>query len=300
VAAGSEPAASPHSEIAPAKVNLFLHVIGRRDDGYHLLESLVAFASVGDRITAAAGRGGETEFAVEGRFASAIGGAPSDNLVLKAAAAMRAATGRTDGVRLTLQKNLPVAAGIGGGSADAAAALKALNALWDAGMDVEDLSRIGLGLGADVPVCLRRGAVIMRGIGEDLTPAPLPGAPGIVLVNPLKPLPTPAVFAEFRATEPFAAVGALDWLATRDPAGWFERLARTGNGLQPPALRLLPQIGDMLAALEALPACRLARMSGSGATCFGLFDDWATAARRADDLATAHPGWWVAPGRLLA
>lgn len=298
MAAASDLEAAGLTELAPAKINLFLHVVGRRGDGYHLLESLVVFASIGDRLTVEP-LDSEFEFRLSGRFANSIGGNPADNLVMRAAAALRKRCGSGPGARITLEKNLPVAAGIGGGSADAAAALLALNRLWNAGLTREDLAELALPLGADVPACLHRTAVMMRGIGEELSPVRIPPGVGVVLANPMKPLPTPAVFADFRSFEPFADTGGFDASAHRDRAAWFSHLRNTSNSLEPPARRLLPVVGTVVRALEQLEGCRLARMSGSGATCFALFDDWETAARRADQLAGARPDWWVTPGRLL-
>lgn len=299
MAAASEAETAGLTELAPAKINLFLHVVGRRGDGYHLLESLVAFASIGDRLTVRQQPDG-IGFQLSGRFADSIGGDPADNLIVRAAKALKDQSGVADGAMITLEKNLPVAAGIGGGSADAAAALLALNRLWDAGLSHDDLAQLALPLGADVPACLHRTAVMMRGIGEKLSPVRIPEGVGVVLANPLKPLPTPAVFADFRSFEPFADAGVYDASAHRDREAWFGHLQNTSNSLEPPARRLLPAVGTVVRALDRLDGCRLARMSGSGATCFALFDDWETAARRADQLAGERPDWWVTPGRLLA
>lgn len=299
VAANSD--AQPLTALAPAKINLFLHVVGRRGDGYHLLESLVAFASVGDEIsvTPQDGNNSATRLETSGRFADLIDGNSGDNLVVRAATALRDVTGETRDISIHLKKNLPVAAGIGGGSADAAAALKLLNELWNLGLGPDRLAEIGLTLGADVPACLHSNPMMMQGVGELLTPAPAPLGLGVVLVNPLQPMPTPAVFADFRAYERFADVGRFDWNAKRDADEWCARIRSCTNSLEPPARRLLPGIGGIVDALGAMSDCRVARMSGSGATCFGLFDSWDAAARNADRLAVAHPEWWVAPGRIL-
>lgn len=301
VAASSDAQQHSLTALAPAKINLFLHVVGRRGDGYHLLESLVAFASIGDEITVASGdgRNSATTLEVSGRFAGMIDGNPADNLVVRAASALREATGQNSDVSIRLKKNLPVAAGIGGGSADAAATLMALNDLWALNKSTDELAELGLSLGADVPACLYRTPVMMRGIGEQLSVVPAPAGMGVVLVNPLQLMPTPAVFADFRAYEPFAAAGQFDANAMSNPEDWCARLRTCTNSLEPPAGRLLPGIGRIVGSLDALPDCRLARMSGSGATCFGLFDSWDAAARNADRISVAHPGWWVAPGRIL-
>lgn len=297
VAANSETAAPVQPVLAPAKINLFLHVVGRRGDGYHLLESLVVFANIGDRLSVKPAEGLALE--ITGRFAESIGGVSEDNLVLKAAKALRALSQSKAGAHLKLEKNLPVAAGIGGGSADAAAALLALNDVWQCCQSMEELERLALRLGADVPACLRRHAIMMRGIGEELTPVPVPDGLGVVLINPLKPLPTPAVFADFRSFEPFAASGRFDWSAKRTTEDWLAQLRACSNSLEPPAQRLLPVTAHIVSVLEGQADCRLARMSGSGATCFGLFDNWESAARSADRIASIHPEWWIAPGRLL-
>lgn len=302
VAASSDAESGTLTVLAPAKINLFLHVVGRRGDGYHLLESLVAFASIGDEIDVSGlpGDDSRTELLISGRFAGMIDGAEADNLVVKAAEALREVSGFKGNVSLRLKKNLPVAAGIGGGSADAAATLAGLNDLWNLGLELAALSEIGLTLGADVPACLNRVPIMMRGIGENLNPVPAPEGLGVVLVNPLKPMPTPAVFADFRSYEAFAPASQFDWNAKRDTSDWYARLRACTNSLEPPARRLLPAISRIIDALGALPDCRLARMSGSGATCFALFDNWDTAARNADRISTAHPEWWVAPGRILS
>lgn len=281
---------------APAKLNLFLHVTGRRADGYHALESLVAFADIGDRLRAVLDD--DLSLAVTGPFAGALAGEPTqDNLVLRAAEALRAALGETRGARLTLTKTLPVASGIGGGSADAAAALRALLALW-ARPAPDDLPALAMALGADVPVCLASAPAMMRGAGEAVTPLTSPPPPTpLLLVNPGVKLATPAVFGarmdDFTPpqTAPFPACADLDAL--------IAALAATTNDLEPPARRLAPAIDATLAALSDAPGLRLARMSGSGATCFGLFADDAAARDAAGMLGATHPKWWIAAGHLL-
>ncbi len=299
------------SELAPAKVNLYLHVTGRRADLYHLLDSLAVFCPVGDRLRAASAAA--LSLTVEGPFGAALADEP-DNLVLRAARAL----GGTAGARIVLEKHLPVASGIGGGSADAAAALRLLCRLWGLSLDVlppgaseraaparnappptapssTALVPIALTLGADVPVCLASRPARMGGVGEVLTPAPgLPTA-GIVLVNPGAALATAAVFRA-RAAE-FSAPAELP-ASWPDAAAMADDLAKLRNDLQPPAIALCPLIGTVLAALAATPGCLLARMSGSGATCFGLFPDAPTAEAAARAL--ARPGWWCWGGPLVA
>ncbi|MGD9537575.1 MAG: 4-(cytidine 5'-diphospho)-2-C-methyl-D-erythritol kinase [Alphaproteobacteria bacterium] len=280
---------------APAKLNLFLHVLGRRDDGYHRLDSLIAFASVHDTVVAA--EADRLMLALDGPFGAALADAGPDNLVLRAARALAEAADRPAHASLTLVKRLPVASGIGGGSADAAAALKALCALWRLDLDAEVLSGLALSLGADVPVCLAGRAARVGGIGEEI--APFDGLPeaGLLLVNPGLPLSTASVFkARAGAFSPPASFAA----PVNDARALAEALKRTRNDLEAPARTLLPEIGEVLNALDASDGCLLARMSGSGATCFGLFEDEAAASRAAAMLALRHPNWWLAPARLLA
>ena len=271
-------------ELARAKVNLDLLVTGRRPDGYHELDSLVAFADFGDELTIES----STDLTLEltGPFAAGLC-AGEDNLVLRAARKLAAVTGIHPIARLRLDKQLPVAAGLGGGSADAAAALRGLRRHWRLPLDDAALAEIGLGLGADVPVCLLSRPVRMRGIGELIEP--MLGLPelNLLLVNPGCPLATAAVFRELslsaigpRSVE-FPSAPGLDWLA------------RSRNVLEFPARGLLQDIGVVLTALAGIPGCRLARMSGSGATCFGLFDKPAQAKWAAATIARDHPNWWV-------
>ncbi len=282
---------------APAKLNLYLHVVGRRPDGYHLLDSLVAFAAVGDELTLAPAP--DLALVVDGPFGDSL---DADNLVLKAARALAAQAGRRPGAAIRLTKRLPVAAGIGGGSADAAAALRGLNRLWNLGLPERAMAQIGLGLGADVPVCLAGVPSFFGGIGDEIASAgPLPRA-HLVLVNPRAPLATLAVF---RARAQGAADGRYS-----QPARWTEAvpdalalaglLAKRSNDLTAAATSLLPAIADVLAALEQVPACLLARLSGSGATCFGLFAERSEAREAAAAIAAAHPDWWVVATMLAA
>ena len=285
------------SQTAWAKVNLTLHILGRRPDGYHELESLVVFAGIGDRLTFAPAD--DLTLALEGPFAQDLGdslaGAP-DNLILRAAADLRAAHNVTAGAAITLTKNLPVAAGIGGGSADAAAALRGLAELWGRPQAPRDLLPLAAPLGADVPVCLSSRPQFMTGIGEILRPLEnLPPA-ALLLVNPRIGLSTAAVFA--------ARNGAFT--PRQDlPAGWPDLdafaawLKAQGNDLEAPARALQPLVGAVLDAIAAQPGCRLARMSGSGATCFGLFADLAEAEAAATALQAAQPGWWCAAAPLI-
>ena len=291
--AGEAAAATPIGRSAPAKVNLALAVRGRRDDGYHLLQSLAVFTQLADRIEVQGA--GEDSFAAGGPF-SPDAPAGDGNLVVAARDALRAAfPGRLGPVAIRLHKLLPVAAGIGGGSSDAAAALKALSSL--AGISAGDrLAEIGLGLGADVPMCLTARPLMAQGIGELI--APLDGFPALplVLANPGVALSTATVFAALQDREN-APLPPLprNWSADALDA-W---LAQARNDLEPPALRLSPPIGNVLAALRQAGA-RLARMSGSGATCFGLFDTAQAARRAAAAMARSEPRWWIAATTSLA
>ncbi|WP_374441507.1 4-(cytidine 5'-diphospho)-2-C-methyl-D-erythritol kinase [Stella sp.] len=283
-------AAGAVRERAPAKVNLFLHLTGRRADGYHLLDGLVAFTRFGDRVRATRADG--LSLAVTGPFADAVP-AGEGNLALTAAAALRARLPGAPGAAIRLDKQVPVAAGLGGGSSDAAAVLRALARLWRAPPSV-GLEEIAQGLGADVPMCLAARPARISGIGEVIRPcAAFPALP-ILLVNPRRPLATPDVFrarsGPWRAPWPDVATAAMEPL--------LAALAGTANDLTEAARSLEPEVGSALRALEGTPGCRLARMSGSGATCFGLFGDAQAATRAARRLRRRHPGWWVRATRL--
>jgi 4-diphosphocytidyl-2-C-methyl-D-erythritol kinase len=278
------------SVFAAAKVNLALHVCGKRADGYHLLDSLVSFCEIGDRVTVAPADA--LTLALTGAFAGDLKAEP-DNLVLKAARLLAAKAGVAPRAAITLEKNLPIASGIGGGSADAAATLIACGELW--GVDPAILSTADVtGLGADVPVCLKGESALMRGIGEDLTAAVLPSA-YIVLANPRRPLATKAVFGALNGR--FG--GPLEPLPSfANAAALADYLGQTRNDLTAPAAELMPEIREVLSALDALPGCLLARLSGSGPTCFGLFADGADAYPASSALRKAHKDWWVTAGSL--
>lgn len=283
------------TDLARAKINLFLHVLGRRPDGRHTLESLAVFPEIGDVLEAE--RGPILSLALEGPFAPSLGSG-SDNLVARAVEALAAALpgGAPSGAALRLDKRLPVASGIGGGSADAAAALRLMMRLWGRAPDADALDALALGLGADVPVCLASAPAFMGGVGERLTPAPPFPEFWLVLVNPLRAVSTAEVFAGLdRRDNPPASPAPAAFADIDTLAGW---LARQRNDLEATARRLCPPIGDAIAALRAAPACRLARMSGSGATCFGLFGAEAEALDAAAAIRRAAPGWWVAPARV--
>jgi len=281
---------------APAKINLTLHVLGRRADGYHELDSLVVFASLHDLLRVEAADG--LSLKIAGPTAAALAAVPAaDNLVLRAARALAASAGiAAPAAALALDKHLPVAGGIGGGSADAAAALLALVRLWRLELTDAALARIALSLGADVPVCLASRPMTMTGIGERLAAAPALPPLGILLVNPRVALSTAQVFAALNGR--FGAPPPARY-AANDAASLFAALQAGRNDLEAPARRIAPIIGEVLVGLSSLPGARLARMSGSGATCFALFDDEAGAIAAERALGAARRGWWSAAGRLI-
>jgi 4-diphosphocytidyl-2-C-methyl-D-erythritol kinase len=288
------------SVFAPAKINLYLHVVGRRADGYHLLDSLVAFADIGDRVTATPAEW--LSLAVDGSEAGAVAALGEDNLVMRAARLLAVEAGASRpggaplGAALHLKKRLPAASGIGGGSSDAAATLRALDQLWHRPLDPAALAALALKLGADTPACLAARPVWVGGIGERIEDAAgLPPA-GIVLANPRRALPTAEVFAARRGA--FTAAGRFDPMP-RDAAALAAVLRGRRNDLTDAALSLLPAIAPVLERLERLPGALLARMSGSGATCFALFADRTAALAAGALLARAEPAWWSAAGALM-
>jgi 4-diphosphocytidyl-2-C-methyl-D-erythritol kinase len=283
---------------APAKINLYLHVTGKRADGYHLLDSLIAFASVGDTIEADDAE--DLTLACDGPFGAALVssmGADTDNLVLKAARLLAERADVPAQAQLTLTKRLPIASGIGGGSADAAATLHALCDLWSLALPERTLSVLAAKLGADVPICLHGKTAYIGGIGEIIDPAPkLPDA-GILLANPGQALSTPSVFKSFKG--PMTEANRLD-AAPQDARELAQMLGARRNDLTDAAIAIVPEIATLLRALEKLPHARLSRMSGSGATCFALFDDKHAAEAAATQLAAEHPGWWVRGAALIS
>jgi 4-diphosphocytidyl-2-C-methyl-D-erythritol kinase len=293
-------ATPPHTHLlAPAKINLYLHVLGRQANGYHALDSLVMFADIGDTLAVQAAPDRDTpELVLDGPFAAALANEPpARNLVVRAALALATLAGQPPAITITLIKRLPVASGIGGGSADAAACLLALARLWGLPDDHPSLPPLAATLGADVPVCLASQAAYFGGIGDRLDSAPpLPDCP-TVLINPGLPLPTPAVFRA--RSGPFSSAARL----SAPPNGvraFAAELAERRNDLTDAAISIAPVISDVLADLQASPDCLLARLSGSGATCFGLYPDADAAARAGAALLSAHPDWWVKPCRLIS
>lgn len=284
--------------LAPAKVNLFLHVGALKANGRHDLDSLVVFSDdrTGDQLTAQPAE--ELTLEVSGPFAAALGPA-TDNLVLRAARALKSDSGFPGGARLTLKKWLPVAAGIGGGSSDAAIVLRLLTELWR--VDPGHAAAIAPSLGGDVPVVLDGVPAIMRGEGERVMPVRVPPTLPALLVNPGKACPTGPVFGAYDS------VGGGEGFTEIDPVpGFIDRnhfidwLALQRNDLEAPAIGLVPEIGEVLGFLKVQPGVRLARMSGSGATCFALFDAIAFAERASVVLKSGKPDWWAAPCRLGA
>jgi 4-diphosphocytidyl-2-C-methyl-D-erythritol kinase len=284
-----------------AKVNLTLRVIGRRVDGFHDLESVVAFADCADRLTL--DPGSELALTMSGPLAAACGDT-SDNLVLKAARLLGERVKDLKAGHFTLEKVLPVAAGIGGGSADAAAALRLLAQLNDLKLDDPRLLEVALLTGADVPVCLASRACDMTGVGESLMPLSPPIMP-CVLVNPRLPVATKDVFAALGLRNGELLVGATDVFRGTDwpekgssVEDWVEALAASTNDLEAPATRLQPVIGEVISVLNATNGAWLARMSGSGATCFAIYENTADAGRAAEQIRRDQPGWWVHAGTL--
>lgn len=290
------------TETAYAKINLALHVRARRADGYHEIESLFAFAEDGDALAAETRRDGRINLYIEGPFAAGLSAGP-DNLVARSAEALQRAYAVQAGADIRLTKNLPVASGIGGGSADAAATLRLLARLWDIDPGFAQPSEAGdrfpssgelfslaAGLGSDVPACLVSRTLVGTGRGEALDLRDIAGLSGkpLLLVNPGKALSTAAVFAGWDGQDR----GALRCVS-------LEKIAAEGrNDLQGPAMDIVPEIAQVLTALGAIEGIILARMSGSGATCFALMEDEAALARAAETLQRVHPDWWVMTSRV--
>jgi 4-diphosphocytidyl-2-C-methyl-D-erythritol kinase len=270
---------------APAKINLTLEVGAPRADGYHPLQSAVAFAGEGDWVEAASADA--LTLTIDGPFAANLQ-ADESNLVLRAARLLDAKRGAA----LKLEKNLPIASGIGGGSSDAAATLLALNALWRLGKSVDDLARLSASLGADVPVCVHRRSAWMTGVGEQIAPMQCPVLDA-VLVNPGSASPTPPVYRRFDE------MGLGAGFVERAAPVWGSReavladAARLGNDLEGPAVALLPELGDLLASLRVDARSLHAALSGSGATCFAITNSAADARALASDLAARNRDWWV-------
>jgi len=278
--------------LAPAKVNLYLHVTGRRADGYHFLDSLVTFASVGDFVRLEDAP--TFSFSMNGPMATAFSsGDEENNLVVRAARALAKTLDRPMRFRLTLTKNLPIASGIGGGSTDAAATLRLLASHWGLPPDAPLLREIAAALGQDIPCCIAAKNCFFMGIGDAVVPAPDLPPTALVLVNPRKEIPTPAVFRARRGA--FSPPADRLTAPPKDASALAAFLGGCSNDLTAAAAEICPEIREILRALESCPDCLLARMSGSGATCFGLFSDRGGGKRAAATLLQNHAAWWVVP-----
>jgi len=270
---------------AQAKINLYLHVTGKRADGYHLLDSLICFAEFGDEISVSPAD--DITLEITGEFGDGL--SSEDNLIVKAANLLKNKYNIKQGANIKLEKNLPVGAGIGGGSADAAAAAKLLVELWDLSCINNELADLLLPLGADIPVCIHSKTSYVSGIGDIIEP--LSGFPEIymVLVNPLKHVSTPEIFQmgfdSYNEPVNHRSFDNIDQLV--------EFLAECSNDLESNAVKLVPEISDIIDIIKRQEGCRLSRMSGSGATCFGIFDNKANAKKASNYIRDKHPNWWV-------
>lgn len=285
-------------EFAPAKINLTLHITGRREDGFHLLESFVAFADVGDEIAVNVQEG--FDISVSGPFAGRLENEP-DNIALEAAISFVYGFGnRLPGVHVDLVKNLPIAAGMGGGSSDAAAVIRALAYLVDEKVSKTAADQLAAGLGADVTVCLDPDAAFMSGIGNIVTPLPKLPEVYAVLVNPNIKMLTGAVFAALAVPGAIRRdeVGLKPEHAFVDVVDLVEFVSSCRNDLEAPAIRMCREIFEVKEALSGADGCLIARMTGSGATCFGIYDNEQNAHQAAEAISEEAPGWWVRACRL--
>ena len=276
---------------APAKINLALHVTGQRPDGYHTIDTLAVFTEIGDRVTVCEPKGSQgITLSIKGPFACGLE-ADHDNLIVKAATDLCTQLDLERAAEITLEKNLPVASGIGGGSADAAATLLALKEFWKLETDI-NLIEIAQKLGADVPMCLYSKPLRAQGIGEQITPLETTNALELLLVNPGIEISTPEVFAnlENKANSPISEQSFSQFPDT----GY---LAALRNDLEEPALNIAPVIGDVLSEIRGQKGCAFSRMSGSGATCFGVFDSRETVQEAKAEIRQRHPDWWCVATR---
>ncbi len=283
------------TEAAPAKINLALHVVGRRANGYHELRSLVVFADIADELDATPAE--RDSLTIAGPFATGLSNGEA-NLVSRAVAAFRQRWPEAikGGLKLALRKNLPVAAGLGGGSADAAAVLRLLAGLAPRSVPLSELTALAASIGADVPACLISRPLELRGVGEIVTPVRSFPACHLVLVNPLQPVVTADVFRRLEQRDNPPPPALPQPLTRPELALWLEE---TRNDLQPPAIRLLPVIGELIETMGRTQGCVLARMTGSGGTVFGLFGSSAQAHQAAHDLRARSPGFWVAAAPVI-
>lgn len=278
---------------APAKINLYLHITGRRNDGYHLLDSLAVFSNIGDVLKLEPA--GEFSFHLEGPKQEVLA-EEKENLVVKAANLMAMEFNRKLKFKLTLVKNLPIASGLGGGSSDAAATIKIIAEYWGIPNTDKTLFYIAEKVGQDVPCCLYRNSCYFRGTGAEFDPAPIIPHTDIVLVNPNKELSTPLVFKEYRTMRlPFSIPDRLK-TSPKTSIELARMLHERSNDLTIVASKILPDIKEVLDEISASKDCQLARMSGSGATCFGIFPNRSSARKAAAEIYEKHPDWWVVPG----
>lgn len=286
--------------LAPAKVNLFLHVTGRLENGYHTLDSLVSFVDIGDHIQIEPST--DFSFRINGSYASAFSAAEYDaspnspNLAVQAAWELARVTHKTPQFRITLTKNLPLASGLGGGSSDAASVLWALSEWWGLRLQDSVLSPLAISLGADVPACLSCQPIRMQGIGEIISSAPSMKDTAIVLAHPGKRCPTSKIFSTYRGPYKDDIADLPDDLSDFDDLISF--LAEQDNDLTAAAVEHAPDIAFVLDVLSHQKGCRLARMSGSGACCFGLFASEHEANTAAENMSLKHPSWWIRAGSL--
>lgn len=277
-----------------AKVNLYLHVCNRLDNGYHELDSLICFAQTGDVITVSPQD--HLSLEITGPMAVYLKDEPLDeNLVMRAARALQKLCKTEQGAHIVLDKRLPVAAGVGGGSGDAAATLKALCKLWNVFPDPVGMDALTLSLGADVPICMKSHAAHVAGIGEEITPLPPLPEFWMVLVNPMVALSTPAVFkARDSAFSP-----AMPMAGEYEAGAFIQALKERSNDLTAPAIKLAPEVAQVITVLEKTDGADLFRMSGSGATCFALYASEALAKSAEEAIGKAYPAWWIARGKII-
>lgn len=287
----------PATEPAYAKINLALHLIDRLPNGYHRLDSVVAFVDIGDVLHAEPTTDGALSLRIDGAFSEGL--SATDNLVLRAARQLQQEAQVTFGAKLRLNKDIPVGAGLGGGSADAAATLRVLNRLWRLDYSLPALAELAEPLGADVPACVFSDPLRMEGIGEVLTPVPQVPAFAVVLVYPHQPLWTPEVYAAVDTGRDFSGQLPAVPMMGAPQEEWLYWMRQSHNDLEPAARSLNAQVRVMVQALMQTPNCLQARMSGSGSACFALYATDAEAQLAAAQMQHAHPGWWVRASRIL-
>lgn len=283
--------------IAPAKLNLFLHITGRRDDGYHLLNSLFVFTEFGDVVEIKSDK--KLSLVIDGPFYSALKNeAVENNIAYRAALLLQKKYRVADGAKIHLTKNIPVGAGLGGGSSDAAAVLRGLNQLWNLNLNLETLCEMGLSLGADVPACIIARPAIISGIGETISPFALSFSIPVLLVNPNLALVTSTVFQAYKNSHrPFASHFNQE-INNKNYHALINSLAAEHNDLEAAAIQLQPKIQTILTILSQQSGCDLARMSGSGATCFGLFSNLSAAQSAMKIITKNHPAFWIQLGYI--